>query len=114
MRTISLNGEWTLTRLAKGETLAARVPGCVHMDLMAAGRLPALDYRDQEDLHQWPVDEDWGYHRTFELTAVKMIRDLIDSFESGVYEVVSRGIERGDDIQAVERRLRELQLAKER
>ena len=46
MQTISLDGAWTLRGRREGSgdapiTLVATVPGCVQLDLSAAGYLPA-------------------------------------------------------------------------
>ncbi|MFW5751238.1 MAG: glycosyl hydrolase 2 galactose-binding domain-containing protein, partial [Planctomycetota bacterium] len=68
MDRIVLDGDWTLTRERSGDRYPARVPGCVHTDLMRAGVLPELDHGDNELQHQWPVDEDWRYERSFELS----------------------------------------------
>ena len=42
MRHISLNGQWMLNRKGSSEEIRAKVPGCVHMDLLEAGiiRIP--------------------------------------------------------------------------
>ena len=75
---LTLDGEWTLTRAATGDTYAATVPGCVHTDLMAADVLPDLDWRDNEDAHQWPVDEDWVYSRSFDVSAAVLASEQIE------------------------------------
>ncbi len=76
-RMISLDGSWTLIRAVDGSRLPATVPGCVHTDLMSAGRLPDLDWRDNEEAHQWPVDEDWCYERSFTLSAQDIAADAL-------------------------------------
>jgi len=69
MKPIDLNGVWTLTRVSNGTQYPAAVPGCVHTDLRNAGVIPALDWRDNEALQQWIVEEDWTYAREFTVTA---------------------------------------------
>jgi beta-mannosidase len=56
-----LAGTWQLT--GPGGSLPATVPGCVHVDLMAAGRLadPFLD--DNEKAAAWVGRADWTYAR---------------------------------------------------
>jgi beta-mannosidase len=80
MRQISLDGDWELTHLlegstpvlhpddlsrAGGETLPARVPGNVELDLQRAGRLPDPFYGD--NVHQLRSLEchEWWYRRRF-------------------------------------------------
>ena len=43
------------------------MPGTVHTDLMAAGKIPDPYYRDNEDRLQWIDEVDWVYKRTFEI-----------------------------------------------
>ena len=50
-------------RLDSGES----IPGCVHTDLLAAGKIPDPFYRDNEKIVQWVGDSDWIYRRTFDV-----------------------------------------------
>lgn len=71
MKTISLNGTWQLSgKPQEQETeriaLAAQVPGCVQLDLSAAGYLPedlfmGENIRETEKYEDW----EWWYTRTF-------------------------------------------------
>ncbi|MFV0428740.1 MAG: glycosyl hydrolase 2 galactose-binding domain-containing protein [Arachnia sp.] len=72
MKTLSLNGNWTLTaaggpsaQLLEG-SVAASVPGCVHLDLMAAGIIDDPFDGDNESAHQWIGSTTWRYRRSFE------------------------------------------------
>jgi beta-galactosidase/beta-glucuronidase len=50
----------------RGQRIAAQVPGDVHLDLIAAGRLPADLFRgDELDHADWIEDADVWYTRTF-------------------------------------------------
>jgi len=69
MLTIDLGGEWILRQAGKKEHVRATVPGCVHTDLLEAGKIPDPYYRDNEDRLQWIGEVDWIYKRTFSLTA---------------------------------------------
>ena len=60
---IELDGEWILQQAGKNETLKATVPGSVHSDLLAAGKIPDPYYRDNEDSLQWIGEVDWIYRR---------------------------------------------------
>ena len=62
---IDLHGEWTLRQAGKKEVFKAAVPGTVHTDLLAAGKIPDPYYQDNEDCVQWIGEADWIYKRTF-------------------------------------------------
>jgi beta-mannosidase len=61
----SLNGAWQLRQLGTDDWLPAQVPGGVHTDLLAAGRIPDPFVADNELRVQWVADGDWEYRRTF-------------------------------------------------
>ena len=65
MDTIDLGGSWVLRQEGKKGRIAARVPGCVHMDLLAAGRIPDPYWRDNEGRLQWIGEAAWTYAREF-------------------------------------------------
>jgi beta-mannosidase len=69
MEKVSLNGRWQLHKTNETETIPATVPGCVHTDLLAAGKIPDPYYRDNELEVQWIGETDWTYRRTFAVTA---------------------------------------------
>ena len=62
---VSLNGKWRLQQDGRGAAIAATVPGCVHVDLLAAGRIEDPFHRDNEQAVQWIGESDWVYDRTF-------------------------------------------------
>jgi len=69
-RTLSLNGDWQLRQLTGGgASCPARVPGSVHLDLLAADAIPDPFYRDNENRLMWIGESDWLYRRTFEVDA---------------------------------------------
>jgi beta-galactosidase/beta-glucuronidase len=63
--TEDLGGAWTLKQAGKRENTGATVPGSVHTDLLAAGKIPDPYYRDNES-------KDW-LRRT-----IKMVRERKD------------------------------------
>ncbi len=65
MQSVSLNGEWKLSRIGTQDTVAAVVPGCVHTDLLRAERIPDPFYRDNEADLLWIGETDWQYERMF-------------------------------------------------
>lgn len=78
METLSLGGRWNLRQAgAKGGTLAATVPGNVHTDLIAAGRIPEPFYRDNEANVQWIQDACWIYSRSFSVSPELLASDHV-------------------------------------
>src|SRR5688572_12843887 len=78
MLVVSLTTGWELKERDAARPLAedfasgegwvpARVPGCVHLDLMEAGRIPDPFYGLNELAVQWVGDGDWLYRGIFEL-----------------------------------------------
>lgn len=73
---LDLNGTWAFRQAAtvrasrearlKGEWLPAAVPGCVHLDLMEAGRIPDPFYGFNDQEVQWVAEAHWIYRRTFD------------------------------------------------
>ncbi|MFI6348346.1 glycosyl hydrolase 2 galactose-binding domain-containing protein [Streptomyces sp. NPDC050560] len=57
--TTTLTEGWTLRH--DGDHLPARVPGCVHTDLLAAGRIPDPFLGTHENDVQWVGRADWTY-----------------------------------------------------
>ncbi|MGY2900108.1 beta-mannosidase [Curtobacterium sp. PvP017] len=73
MERTTLDGTWTVEAVhgpaqadAHREPVAAIVPGCVHTDLLRAGRIPDPFDGDNEAATQWIGDTVWRYRRTFE------------------------------------------------
>lgn len=67
---IDLAGAWILRDAGRPyEAFPAAVPGCVHLDLQAAGRIPDLFWRDNERAIHWVAARDWVYERTVDLEA---------------------------------------------
>ena len=61
----SLDGVWQLKQLGTDEWLNAQVPGGVHLDLMAANKIPDPFIADNELRVQWVAESDWEFRRTF-------------------------------------------------
>ena len=63
---LDLSGNWTVwCEDNPSNRIPAEVPGCVHMDLMAADEIPDPFYRDNEDDLMWIGEKDWTYERSF-------------------------------------------------
>ena len=62
-----LSGKWKVTQAGAKRSIAAVVPGCVHTDLLEAGKIEDPYYRDNEKSLQWIGETDWVYTRRFEI-----------------------------------------------
>ena len=60
-----LSGAWHLRQPGTDEWLEAHVPGGVHTDLMAAGKIADPFLGDEELRVKWVAERDWEYRRTF-------------------------------------------------
>jgi beta-mannosidase len=60
-----LNGEWQFRQCGTEEWLPATVPGGVHTDLLALGKIPDPFVSDNELKVMWVAETDWEYRRTF-------------------------------------------------
>ncbi len=70
MQIQTLNGAWeVINGNRESAALPAHVPGCVHLDLLAAGQLDDPNYRDNEAKQMWVGRTDWIYRRTFDVPA---------------------------------------------
>jgi beta-mannosidase len=69
MQIQTLTGKWKFQQEGKEEWLPAIVPGGVHTDLMASGRIPDPFVADNEKHVQWVAESDWVYRTSFSCTA---------------------------------------------
>ena len=74
---LNLGGGWSLSRVGEEEVIPAQVPGCVHTDLLAAGKIPDPFLRDNEDAVQWVSEADWAYTRAFDATPELLGHDRV-------------------------------------
>ena len=63
----TLSGTWQFRQSGSREWLPATVPGGVHSDLLALGRIPDPFVADNEKKVQWVAESDWEYRRSFNL-----------------------------------------------
>jgi beta-mannosidase len=69
--------------------LPATVPGCVHTDLLAAGKIPDPFYGTNELGLQWIEERDWEYRTTFTVTAAFLAEAEIDLCADGLDTVAT-------------------------
>ena len=74
---LDLTGAWRVARADRKGALPARVPGRVHTDLLAAGRIPDPFYRDNESALQWIGETDWVYTRTCTVSPALLAHDRV-------------------------------------
>jgi beta-mannosidase len=64
---LPLNGAWLAAKAGSDDWIPAQVPGCIHTDLLAAGKISDPFYRDNEKSVQWIGETDWVFRRTFQV-----------------------------------------------
>jgi beta-mannosidase len=74
---LDLGGKWQVVREGSSEAVPAVVPGCIHTDLLAAGKIPDPFYRDNEKDVQWIGEANWVYGRTFDAPRELLAREHV-------------------------------------
>ena len=72
MQIQALGGEWRFRQAGSEDWLPAQVPGGVHTDLLAAGRIPDPFVGDNESRVEWVAKSDWEYRRRFDVAPAMM------------------------------------------
>ncbi len=71
-------GSWTFRAVDRGEAwLEARVPGCVHTDLLRNGKIEDPFYGTNEHRLQWIDKQDWEYEARFDAAAEQLDEDFV-------------------------------------
>jgi beta-mannosidase len=73
----SLTGLWQFRQVGSKDWLPARVPGSVHLDLMASGLIPDPFVGDNEKRVQWVAETDWEYRHVFQCTPDLLAQDRL-------------------------------------
>ena len=81
---VALPGPWRMRAVGEPQWLPATVPGTVHTDLLAAGRIPDPFWRTHERDVQWVDKLDWEYCTDVELDAVALAHEQIDLLFDGL------------------------------
>lgn len=81
---MALNGDWRLRSDTDSTWLPATVPGTVHTDLLAAGRISDSFVGHREADLQWIEDEGWRYRRTFDVDARLLRHQRLDLIFEGL------------------------------
>lgn len=85
-----ISAHWEFSEAGSNEWLPASVPGTVHADLMAAGRIPDPYIGTNEDEVQWVEERDWVYRTAFEVEA--------DLLEKALVELEFKGLDTYADV----------------
>lgn len=77
---LSLNGPgWSVSSSQdKKDPIPATVPGCIHTDLLAAGKIPDPFYRDNENKLQWIGERAWTYDRAFDVPPALLAHERVN------------------------------------
>ncbi len=73
----NLNGAWQFRKIGDAEWAPAVVPGGVHTDLLALGRIPDPFVADNENAVQWIAESDWEYRLLFYATPALLEEEKI-------------------------------------
>ena len=84
MQVVELKSEWQFRQFGKNEWLKATVPGTVHTDLIANGKIEDPFYRDNEQKQIWIEGEDWEYRTLFDIDKEAFKRQNIDIIFKGL------------------------------
>jgi len=79
-----LHRDWKLRHPLRKQWIPARVPGCVHTDLLRAKLIPDPFWGDNEKRLQWIEEEDWTYSTSFIADAALLKREHIDLVAEGL------------------------------
>jgi beta-mannosidase len=84
-----LSGPWTFRRVTPKDArpepwLPATVPGCVHTDLLANGKIGDPFYRLNEKDQQWIEREWWDYRTTLRVQSETLARERVELVFSGL------------------------------
>ncbi len=77
MQKIDLTGKWDVQKRGETDIFPATVPGCIHTDLLQAGKIDDPFYRDNESKQFWISETDWVYSRTFDADHSLLDNDVV-------------------------------------
>lgn len=77
MNATEISSGWIFRQADQDEWLPATVPGCVHTDLLANGKIEDPFYRLNEHKLQWIDKVNWEYKTTFHVDEATLSRDRI-------------------------------------
>ena len=81
---VNLNENWTFKQVDEEKWLTAKVPGCVHTDLLDNNEIEDPFYRLNEHDLQWIDKVDWEYQTTFHAGSDITGREIIELHFKGL------------------------------
>ena len=79
-----IRDNWQFKATDSAAWLPARVPGTVHTDLLALGKIPDPLVGNNAEAGQWVEEQAWEYRTSFELTAAESNYPKIDLLFAGL------------------------------
>jgi len=73
----SLDGSWEFRAVGEKEWMPAKVPGCVHTDLLSLGRIPDPFVGDNEKKVRWVSETDFEYRKLFDADEELLSHDRV-------------------------------------
>ena len=90
MQSLSLTtASWQFRDCSTKSWLPAVVPGCVHSDLLRAGKIPDPFWGTNETDLQWIEERDWEYRAKFSLPEEFLHEEIIDLVAEGLDTVAT-------------------------
>src|SRR5437016_1659012 len=84
-------------RDAKGKSWCrATVPGCVHTDLLRAGKIPDPFWGTHETELQWIEERDWIYRTTFSVSANLLEEEVVELVADGLDTIATVRLNGGE------------------
>ena len=80
---------WQFRDTTSKTWLPAKIPGCVHTDLLAAGGIPDPFYGTNELDLQWIEERDWEYRTSFTAPAALLAESVIELCADGLDTVAT-------------------------
>jgi beta-mannosidase len=84
MQKQSLSGLWQFRQCGTEEWLPATVPGGVHTDLLALGKIPDPFVADHELKVMWVAENDWEYRRSFNVETSLLAEENVNLICDGL------------------------------
>ncbi len=90
--------DWQLVEVGEeGRSFPATVPGTVHTDLLAAGRIPDPFLGVNETQVQWVAERDWAWSRSFHVPDELLVRGRVELVFEGI-DTVATVLLNGEEI----------------
>ncbi len=81
---MKINKNWQFSEAGLGQWLPAEVPGTIHTDLLANGKIEDPYYRLNEKDQQWIDKKNWEYKTEFEVSEGLLAKDNVEMIFHGL------------------------------